>query len=323
MSDPATFTTGYYHDATINNSDRVVYRAGVNHGNSVAILSSNQTNTSVIAGNTPPFYSVSRSPAINNNGEVAFIGEWGPFGIFTGMSDYLSPKYGGDVGKARADMLARDKVIMVGDTLFGSTVTALSIDRESMNDKCQIAFWAKLASGVEGIYRAEAGAGQCQTNPLMPDVTHNPIGAEGPVYQFINQPGRVWYDPPSATGFTYKMTSDSLFTSILNLPGGFDSAFTVSVGDIILGEFTGGDSIDFYKLFGQGVKEFTVSGINVDPTNPAVFPIKLDFDTDVASFNMYTVGYQESKSKKVPEPSAAVAFLVVGALAGGTRRKHH
>jgi hypothetical protein len=323
MSDPGSFATGRYHDASINNSGRVVYRTGLNSWyNTAAILSSNQTNTSIIAGNTAPLHSVSRSPSINNNGEVAFMGEWGEiFGIFTGMPDILSPKYNGDIDKARADMLARDKVIRVGDTLFGSKVTALSMDRESMNDKCQIAFWAQLESGIEGIYRADPGQGQCQTNPLMPDAVHDPAGTNGLIYQFINQPGRVWYDPPSATGFTYKMASDSLFTSILNLPGGFDSAFTVSVGDTVLGQFTGGDSVNFVSLLGSGVKEFSITGISVDPTNPDVFPIKLDFDTDLASFDMYTLGYQESDPKKVPEPSSVLGLLAFGALGALTLRK--
>ena len=130
-------------------------------------------------------------------------------------------------------MLANDKVIATGDNLFGSTVTALSMDRESMNDKCQIAFWARLANGTEGIYRAEPGVGQCQTNPLMPDVVRDPTGEEGPIYEFINQRGRRWFDPPSATGFNFKMTSDSLFTEILNLPGSFDNPFTVSILSLI------------------------------------------------------------------------------------------
>jgi hypothetical protein len=117
------------------------------------------------------------------------------------------------------------------------------------------------------------------------------------------------------------MASDSLFTSILNLPGGFDSAFTVSVGDTVIGEFTGGDSVNFVSLLGSGVKEFSITGLNVDPTNPAVFPIKLDFDTDVASFDMYTLGYQESDPKKVPEPSSVLALLAFGAFGAVTLRK--
>ncbi|MDY6802653.1 MAG: PEP-CTERM sorting domain-containing protein [Cyanobacteriota bacterium] len=320
MSDPASFQTGRYHDVSINNSDRALYRTGLNNGYSAAILSSSQTHTNIISGNTDPLHSVSRSPAINDNGEVAFVGEWNgyrSFGIFTGMPDPHSPKYSGNIhqrtAQARADMLANDKVVATGDSLFGSTVTALSMDRESMNKKCQIAFWARLANGTEGIYRAEPGVGQCQTNPLMPDVVRDPKGEEGPIYEFINQAGRRWFDPPSATGFNFEMTGDSLFTEILSLPGGFDNPFTVSIGDIVVGEFTGGDSIDFVSLLGTGVKQFSVSGINVDPTDPTVFPIKLDFDTELASFNMQAIGY-ESDTEKVPEPGTIVGLFSVGAF---------
>ncbi len=324
MSDPANFQTGKYHDVSINNSDRVVYRTGLQGiHNSAAILSSTETNTNLISGNTDPLHSVSRSPAMNDNGEVAFLGEmWGPIGIFTGMPDPHSPKYSGNllerITQARADMLANDKVIMTGDSLFGSKVTALSMDRESMNDNCQIAFWARLANGTEGIYRAEPGVGQCQTNPLMPDVVQGPTETQGPIYQFINQRGRRWFDPPSTTGFNFEMTGDSLFTEILNLPGGFGNPFTVSIGDIVVGEFTGGDSIDFVSLLGTGVKQFSVSGINVDPTDPTVFPIKLDFDTELASFNMQAIGYTP-ESEKVPEPGTILGLLSVGGFFVGSR----
>lgn len=325
MSDPATFKTGRYHDVSINNSDKVVYRTGLNNGYSAAILSSSQTHTNIVSGNTDPLHSVSRSPAMNDNGEVAFVGEWGGyrnFGIFTGMPDPHSPKYSGSlgqrIGQARADMLANDKVIMTGDSLFGSTVTALSMDRESMNSNGQIAFWARLANGTEGIYRAEPGVGQSQSNPLMPDVTHDPLGEEGPIYEFINQRGRRWFDPPSATGFNFEMTGDSLFTEILSLPGGFDNPFTVSIGDIVVGEFTGGDSIDFVSLLGTGVKQFSVSGINVDPSDPTVFPIKLDFDTELASFNMQAIGYTP-EPESVPEPGTVLGLLSVGAFFVGSR----
>lgn len=323
MSDPATFKAGRYHDVSINNDNRVVYRTGLNNGASAAILSSSNTNTNIIAGNTPPIHSVSRSPAINDNGEVAFIGEWNryrSFGIFTGMPDYLSPKYNGNIALAWQDMLANDKVIMTGDTLFGSTVTALSIDRESMNNNGQIVFWARLANGIQGIYRAEPEAGEAQANPLLPDVVHDPLGEEGPIYQFINQQGRRWFDPPSATGFNFEMTGDSLFTEILSLPGGFDAPFTVSIGDIVVGEFTGGDSIDFVSLLGTGVKEFSVTGINVDPTDPTVFPIKLDFDTELASFNMQAIGYQ-GEVESTPEPGMVLGLLSVSALFVGSRLK--
>lgn len=307
MSDPASFANGRYHDASINNLGRVIYRTGLNTwANSAAILSSTDRRTSIISGNTPPFHSVSRSPAINNDGEVAFVAEKGyNYGIYTGHS-------------------LQDRVIGVGDSLFGAKVTDIFIDRESLNDNCQIAFWASLDSGMEGIFRADPGVGECQNNPLMPDVIHEP-GKDGLVYSFINTPGRAWYDPPSAYGFRYEMTGDSLFTEILNLPSGFENPLTVSVEDTVLGEFVPGDKVDFVSRLGRGVKEFSVTGISVDFSDPTAFPIKLNFDSSRASFNMYALTREapESDRKKVPEPGSVWALLALGIAGAGSAFHRH
>ena len=79
--------------------------------------------------------------ALNNAGQVAFWArlDTGEHGIFTG-----------------ADPVA-DKVIQVGDALDGSTVTALSFGLQGLNDPGQVAFFAGLADGREGVYRADPG----------------------------------------------------------------------------------------------------------------------------------------------------------------------
>ncbi len=46
---------------------------------------------------------------------------------------------------------------------------------------------------------------------------------------------------------------------------------------------------------GLGVSEFSVTGLNVDPTNPEAFPIKLEFNTKTASFDQEAI-------EAVPEP---------------------
>jgi hypothetical protein len=86
--------------------------------------------------------------ALNNKGEVAFQADIpGPTpnraltGIFTGP-----------------DPIA-DKVLAVGDLLFSSTVTELSLWRDGLNDAGQIAFLATLADGRQVIGR---------TSPICP-----------------------------------------------------------------------------------------------------------------------------------------------------------
>ncbi|WP_446385630.1 DUF7453 family protein [Coleofasciculus chthonoplastes] len=67
------------------------------------------------------------SPIINNKGAIAFeaVLDTGEYGIFTG-----------------ADPVA-DKVIAIGDPLFGSTVTSLGVSDKGFNDAGQVAFLAQ------------------------------------------------------------------------------------------------------------------------------------------------------------------------------------
>ncbi|WP_449420345.1 DUF7453 family protein [Phormidium nigroviride] len=354
MSDLNNFKRGSFHDPNINDLGQVSYKAWLeNISSSSVLLNSDGKSNYLIAGNTEPIHSVGRSASINNMGEMAFIAEWNGYrdgqgyGIFTGMPDYMSPKYGGDNLKARADMMARDKVIAIGDKLLGETVVALSIDRESRNDKDEITFWAKLANGVEGIFRAkpEKGKGETQGTPLMP--TSGTTGKDGTLWSFINTPGRIWYDPIPAEGFNFKMTSDSLFTEIMNFPANFAKPFILAVKDTILGEFTAGDKVkfsDYNELLGDllkegfGVQEFTISGISVDASSPTAFPIKLDFSTETASFDMVAIlsnteltgdngdGSSDPAdpnpgSEPVPEPTTILGTLVFGAIAAKIKRQ--
>ena len=77
-------------------------------------------------------------PGINKANQVAFVATLraGGSGIFTGP-----------------DPLA-DKVIATGDPLLGSTVVRLGFFR-GLNDAGQIAFWATLANGSGGWFRAD------------------------------------------------------------------------------------------------------------------------------------------------------------------------
>jgi hypothetical protein len=351
MSDPYTYKNGSYHDPNINDLGRVSYGAWLNVSyNSANLLTGDGNTNYLIAGNTWPLHSIGRSASINNAGEMAFIGEpWTgyrdgqKYGIFTGMPDYMNPKYGGNWKNALADMLKRDKVIAVGDPLLNSTVVALSMDRESRNDQDQITFWAKLANGIEGIFRADPSPGDSQWNPLMP--TSGTTGKDGTLWSFINTPGRAWHDPIPAEGFNFKMTSDSLFTEIMNFPANFARPFVLKVKDILLGEFTAGDKVKFsdysYELAGLlkdgfGVQEFTISGISVDPSSPTAFPIKLDFNTETASFDMMAIlsktettprdnhrgpGGIGDDSEPVPEPTTMLGTALFGAIAVKIKRQ--
>ncbi len=163
--------------------------------------------------------------------------------------------------------------------------------------------------------------GSSQQNPIMPNITLPNR------WEFTDVPRRRWSDPPTAYGFRYEMTSDSVFTQILDFPTGFTKPFTVLVKDVILGKFTVGNNVNFGNystllgnlLIGNGVKEFSVTGLNVDPSNPAAFPIKLDFNTETANFNMHAIVNEEAEA--VPEPSVMLGLFTSGSFLAGIVRK--
>lgn len=149
--------------------------------------------------------------------------------------------------------------------------------------------------------------GNTQDNPFLPDR----IGDNGGIWWFDRVPSRRWFDPPTTFGFGYEMESDSLFASILDFPTGFDAPFTVSVGDEVLGQFLPGQTTSFIDILGEGVSHFTVTGISptVDSSDPTAFPLKLAFDTDYASFQMYAIEAPDSTS--VPESTSVLSLVLL------------
>ena len=292
------FLPGWFMAPSISDLGQVVFQSHF-HGIGGGIFTSDgDGDNDFMAGNTIPFTWV-QSPSINQGGTVAFLADLptGDRGIYTGP-----------------DLAA--EVISTGDIINGAIVQDISVDRESINSQGQIAFWAKLHDGTEGIFRADPEPGDSQFNPLLPDFT------TGSLYHFRNEHPYQWFDPPSAHGFKFEMVSDSLFTSIVNFPLGFDNPFTVLVGDTVLGEFGPGDSVDFTSFDG-GVSEFTVTGLDVDPSDPTVFPIRLDFDTETASFDMIALLNKDDSddSKSVPETSGVLGLLIVGFGIGALRKR--
>lgn len=161
--------------------------------------------------------------------------------------------------------------------------------------------------------------GNTQGVPVMPGTIV--VG----IFTFNSVPSGRWFDPPMAESFEFAMTpspqpvgltsrvfpgvtgtkisSDSVFTAISGFPEGVDrdDRFTVSVDGVLLGEFGPGDVLQFsdYRdklgdrlVNGEGVAEFTIGAIDpgVNPADPRAFPIKLEFSTPTASFEMRARG---------------------------------
>ncbi len=172
-------------------------------------------------------------------------------------------------------------------------------------------------SGGGGIVTGSSGGGgidistpgRSQQNPLFPDSIDN----EG-WQTFNNVPGCRWYDPPIANTFEFVATDNTLFTEILDFPRGEDNLFTVVVDDMILGEYSPGDRVDFVSLLGRGISNFKITDIDylVGSTEETYFPIQLAFDKNVGSFKMRMV--EEEPKKKVPESNSIWGLIALGAF---------
>jgi hypothetical protein len=123
--------------ASINNEGTVAFNADLDAGGE-GIFTGNGTTTTTIA-DTSGIFSNFGAASINDAGIVAFLAgqDAGGTGIFTGSNSLTN------------------KVIGTGDTLFGSTVTSLGFFREGLNNPGQLAFFASLADGTTGIFRAD------------------------------------------------------------------------------------------------------------------------------------------------------------------------
>jgi photosystem II stability/assembly factor-like uncharacterized protein len=132
-----------------------------------------------------------------------------------------------------------------------------------------------FGDGLGRVWKFDGGGSQ--QNPAWPD------SGGSDEWVFVEAESGRWFDPPLVSGYRYRMTSGSLFQSILDFPAGFDGPFAVSVGGIPLGQFVPGETADL-----GGVTEFEVTGIQpaVAPEDPAAFPLKLAFNTSRADFVM-------------------------------------
>ncbi|KYC39137.1 hypothetical protein WA1_34790 [Scytonema hofmannii PCC 7110] len=125
-------------------------------------------------------------------------------------------------------------------------------------------------------------SGRTQNDPVLPGAM------EQDGWQvFRNVPGCRWYDPTTSDGFEFQALDDTLFTEILDFPDLGDNQFNVSVGDTVVGSYSPGQNLDFVSLFGQGVSNFKITGINSKgPTEETAFPIQLAFNDRIGSFKM-------------------------------------
>lgn len=120
----------------INDSNTVAFN-GVLQAVRQGIYTVSDGKTTTIVDNSDAFQFF-ENPSINNTGTVAFKGV-----LDTGLCIFTSSNS------------ILDDVVAVGDSLADSEVTDLFLSNQGLNDRNQIVFYAKLANGTSGIFRAD------------------------------------------------------------------------------------------------------------------------------------------------------------------------
>lgn len=134
-----TTNVDFYSNIAVNDREQTVF-VGSNNNFEEGIFSFKDGILTNLVNDQGLFHSFELLD-INNKGDIAFsatLEDTWKSGIFIGTDP------------------VKDKVIAVGDSLFGSTVTYLSfLGNKGFNNKGQIAFIATLADGTNAVFRAD------------------------------------------------------------------------------------------------------------------------------------------------------------------------
>ena len=136
-SSPAFSDPGVsFEDPVINSRGIVADVAFLSNGN-LAVFTGNRRGLALRTDPSSPFFTNSEHPSINNRGAVAFSADEasGTRGMFVELSGGAFP-------------LA---VLQTGDSLFGSTVTSVSVGRFALSDSLRLVFEYELQDGRSGI----------------------------------------------------------------------------------------------------------------------------------------------------------------------------
>jgi hypothetical protein len=160
---------------------RTVNFTGINNSGLVAfnadqIPNNNFGRTGVYTSdgsNITPYFPIPTTPypinannnqfSLNDRGLIAFRADFAVNSPVCPPLPPLTPCLGIFTG----DDLVNDRVITRGDTLFGSTVTGLSLFANSLNNNGQIAFTATLADGRQVIVRANGDNSSAVPEPNL------------------------------------------------------------------------------------------------------------------------------------------------------------
>lgn len=135
VADSSSPTYSTFGVPSLNTAGTLGFLASLDAGGSGLFTGDGTTTTTIALSSGPTFSGFGMTISLNTAGTVGFRADLdaGGFGFYT------------------SDGTTTTLVIRDGDALFGSTVTALDLGREALNDAGQFAFRYSLADGRTGV----------------------------------------------------------------------------------------------------------------------------------------------------------------------------
>jgi len=130
----------YFSLPSLNDSGTVAFNAGFTTGGAAVLTSTSGKLTTIADTSSGSIFKDFKSDvALNQQGDIAFQADLndGSTAIYTGSASGF------------------EKVIAVGDSLDGSTVSSLFFSHKGLNDQGEIGFDATLANGGQEVFRAD------------------------------------------------------------------------------------------------------------------------------------------------------------------------
>jgi hypothetical protein len=297
---------------------------------SVFLASDNSIGTGVtgiyLGGSTVPFIQTGDTvsgggifipfnfrPVINNNGTVAFRatlnGTSGWFTTTNGVSatlvgtgpvDRIAINNSGRVAFRRADGIfagqpgsVDEKVIAFGDPIDGSTFNGGFMWEEAINDAGQVAFWAELADGRRGVYRADP-------------VNHPPVASNGTLdpLEDTQKVGTLSASDADGDSLTYIIVSNGT-KGVATITDSSTGAFTY----VPTQDQSGADSFTFQASDGKHDSNIATISVTIAPVN----------DAPVASNGAVSVSAGASVSGTLIASDIDGGALTFGIVANGTK----
>lgn len=124
---------------------------------------------------------------------------------------------------------------------------------------------------------------------------------------FVRVFGGLWFDPPTKSGLEYAAEDDTQFKSIvLPVDLDVDDLYTVEADGNIVGEFSGGEKIEF----DQAVTAFKLLDIETLSGEVTDIPLLINFVEPVGSFRVRSTDIPES----IPEPVSGFGIAGFGLI---------